>query len=339
MGVAAASLHDALGDLGGQRKDAVDQRHLLLPRQRAQLKFDRLTAASQALKARILQGTRADKIAACGEDKQDRQRLIVLHTHEQLDELEGFVSPLHVLNPKQHRTLPTGPLEQGGQDLTFLFAEPIDAQHCCLSGRVWRLELIEEKAEHQLDVEIDQVLGGGVAPEDISDLVSAGTSIIGYYGALAEWFDYGLLGQLAERLADHAFVMIGPDYDGTLPRSEVTDLPNVYWLGPKPYTALPAYLDRFAVATIPFVVNDVTHSVSPLKLFEYMAGGKPVITPPLRECARYPEVFLADGVDEWAEMVELAIELGADDSFRQRMIAAAEQNTWDARVQTILEAL
>ena len=176
-------------------------------------------------------------------------------------------------------------------------------------------------------------------PDDVSDLVSAGTPIVGYYGALAEWFDYGLLEQLAKRLDDHAFVLIGPDYDGTLPRSEVADLPNVHWLGPKPYASLPAYLDRFAVATIPFVVNDVTHSVSPLKLFEYMAGGKAVITPPLRECARYPEVLLADGVDEWAEMIGLAIELGADVSFRHRMITAAEQNTWDARVRTILDAL
>ena len=176
-------------------------------------------------------------------------------------------------------------------------------------------------------------------PDDISELVAAGTPIIGYYGALAEWFDYGLLRQLAERLDGHAFVLIGPDYDGTLPRSEVTELANVHWLGPKPYASLPAYLDRFAVATIPFVVNEVTHAVSPLKLFEYMAGGKPVITPPLRECARYREVLLADGVDEWAEMIELAVELGADDSFRSRMIAAAEQNTWDARVRTILDAV
>jgi glycosyltransferase involved in cell wall biosynthesis len=119
----------------------------------------------------------------------------------------------------------------------------------------------------------------------------------------------------------------------------VAELANVHWLGPRPYATLPAYLDRFSVATIPFVVNDVTHSVSPLKLFEYMAGGKPVITPPLRECARYREVLLADGVDEWAEMIELAIELGADDSFRRRMIAAAELNTWDARVRTILDAV
>jgi polysaccharide pyruvyl transferase CsaB len=176
-------------------------------------------------------------------------------------------------------------------------------------------------------------------PNEIAELVADGTPIIGYYGALAEWFDYRLLGGLAERLIDHAFVLIGPDYDGTLPRSGVTDLPNVHWLGPRPYASLPAYLSHFAVATIPFVVNDVTHSVSPLKLFEYMAGGKPVITPPLRECARYPEVLLADGVDEWIEMIELAIELGADRSFQQRMVAAAEANTWDARVQTILEVL
>lgn len=176
-------------------------------------------------------------------------------------------------------------------------------------------------------------------PDDISDIVAAGTPIVGYYGALAEWFDYRLLADLAERMPDVAFVLIGPDYDGTLPESKIADIANVHWLGSKPYGALPAYLDRFSVATIPFVVSDVTHSVSPLKLFEYMAGGKPVITPPLRECARYPEVLLADGVDEWAEMVELAIELGADPTFRAKMVAAANENTWDARVKTILDAV
>jgi hypothetical protein len=50
-------------------------------------------------------------------------------------------------------------------------------------------------------------------------------------------------------------------------------------------------------------------------------------------------VLLADGVDEWAEMVELAIELGADATFRAKMVAAANENTWDARVKTILDAV
>lgn len=176
-------------------------------------------------------------------------------------------------------------------------------------------------------------------PADLEELVDAGVPIVGYYGALAEWFDYELLAELAERLPHYAFVLIGPDYDGTLPRSKITAMANVHWLGPKPYGTLPAYLVRFSVATIPFVVNDVTHAVSPLKLFEYMAGGKPVVTPPLRECARHSEVLLAHGVDEWVEMLELAIELSEDPGFQQRMIAGARDNTWEARVATILDAI
>ena len=134
-------------------------------------------------------------------------------------------------------------------------------------------------------------------------------------------------------------MLIGPDYDGTLPRSGITSLSNVNWLGAKPYGGLPAYLTHFSVATIPFIVNEVTHAVSPLKLFEYMAGGKPVVTPPLRECARQSEVLLADGPEEWIEMLDLAIELSADPGYQQRMIEAARLNTWDARVSSILDAI
>src|SRR5665811_2161361 len=176
-------------------------------------------------------------------------------------------------------------------------------------------------------------------PDDLAGVAPPGVPVVGYYGALAEWFDYGLLSGIAERLPDHAFVLIGPDYDGTLTKSKVLDRPNVHWLGSKPYGSLPAYLERFDVAAIPFVVTEVTHSVSPLKLFEYMAGGKPVITPPLRECAQYDTVLIADGADEWSEMIGIARELATDPSYVATLRATAAANTWDARVQTILDAL
>ena len=73
------------------------------------------------------------------------------------------------------------------------------------------------------------------------------------------------------------FVFIGPNYDQSMDGQPVFDLDNVHWLGPKDYDELPRYLQEFSVATIPFVLNDVTHAVSPVKLHEYLAAGKPVV--------------------------------------------------------------
>jgi glycosyltransferase involved in cell wall biosynthesis len=174
-------------------------------------------------------------------------------------------------------------------------------------------------------------------PEDLAEVLSD-KPVIGYYGALAEWFDYDLLEAAARRL-DYDFVLIGPDYDGTAAGSPALALPNVHWLGPRPYGNLPAYLTRFDAATIPFMVNDVTHAVSPIKLFEYMAAGKPVVTPPLRECARYRAVQIGEGVDGYVTELERAVARATDSDHVALLQRTARANTWEARVRTLIEAV
>ena len=187
-------------------------------------------------------------------------------------------------------------------------------------------------------VDFDHFSGDHPRPDDLAD-IPADARVVGYYGALAEWFDYDLLHAAARRLADWHFVLIGPDYDGTASTHPALALPNVHWLGTRPYATLPAYLDAFTVATIPFVVNDVTHAVSPLKLFEYMAGGKPVVTPPLRECARYRAVQIGEGVDGFVAEIERAAELTKDPAHVDLLRRTAKANTWEARARTIIEAV
>ena len=186
-------------------------------------------------------------------------------------------------------------------------------------------------------VDYEHFAGDHPRPADLA--VPEGAPIVGYYGALAEWFDYDLVGEAAERLPDHHFVLIGPDYDGTASHHRTLALPNVHWLGTRPYLDLPGYLNAFTVATIPFVVNEVTHAVSPLKLFEYMAGGKPVVTPPLRECARYRAVQIGEGVDGFVAEITHAVELGSDPAHVELLRRTARANTWDARARTIIEAV
>lgn len=208
------------------------------------------------------------------------------------------------------------------------------------------MDLLEEVRGERPDavlvpngVDFDHFAGSaGEPPDDMAPLLD-GAPIIGYYGALAEWFDYDLIEQVSETLPEMHFVLIGPDYDGTAARSNALHRPNVTWLGPRPYRDLPRYLARFDVATIPFVVNDVTHAVSPLKLFEYMAGGKPIVTPPLRECARYRVVQIADGVDGFVTEIGRALDLAGDPEHLTLLRRTARANTWEARVRTIIEAV
>ncbi len=176
-------------------------------------------------------------------------------------------------------------------------------------------------------------------PVDIADLVGAGRPIIGYYGALARWFDYELVAHAAEARGDCEFLLIGPDFDGSLAASHIARLPNVHWLGEKKYEDLPAYLHYFTVATIPFLINDITRATSPVKLFEYMAGGKPIVATDMPECREYSCVMVARDADEYTAMLDEAIHRGKLDGYRRELDREARDNTWQRRVKQIIERL
>jgi glycosyltransferase involved in cell wall biosynthesis len=176
----------------------------------------------------------------------------------------------------------------------------------------------------------------GPPPSDLEPLLAK--PIVGYYGAMAKWLDYELAEHAARSLPDFNFVFIGPNYDDSMKGQPVFDLTNVVWLGTKPYDDLPAYLYRFSVASIPFQVNDVTHRVSPLKLFEYMAGGKPVVTTAMRECQHYsPPVLIAKDGSDWVDRLVEAERLSHDPDFVAILQRTARANTWDERVGTLID--
>ena len=172
-----------------------------------------------------------------------------------------------------------------------------------------------------------------LADEEFAKLVATGKPIAGYYGALARWFDYALLEATAQRRPDWSFVLIGPDHDGSLARSGVARLPNVHWLGTRPYVALPGYLHRFDVATIPFAINEITLATSPLKLYEYFAAGRPVISTPMPECAAFAEVQLVKDAEQFAAALDVARARAGDAGLRQRLHGIATANTWRSRAR------
>lgn len=179
----------------------------------------------------------------------------------------------------------------------------------------------------------------GPIPSDLTALLRPGHPVIGYYGALASWVDYELIRFAALRRPDLEFVLIGPDYDGSLAHTDVLALPNVHRLDSRPYADLPGYLRGFDVATIPFVVNDVTESTSPIKLFEYMAARKPVVTTAMSECRRYDGVWIAEDGEQFAALLDRALASRGDVAHLARLDAVARANTWHARVEQILDAV
>jgi hypothetical protein len=179
----------------------------------------------------------------------------------------------------------------------------------------------------------------GRIPDDLQAILRAGRKIVGYHGALARWFDYDLLEGVARAMEHLSFVLVGVDYDGTLKRSALLDRPNVYWLGLKPYRELPDYLGWFEVGMVPFVINSITEATSPIKLWEYLAAGTPVVSTDLPMCRGLEGVSIARGVSEFCAAIARAIDARQDEAFRNRLQQAARENTWDTRAAQILAAL
>ena len=182
----------------------------------------------------------------------------------------------------------------------------------------------------------------GVPPADdpeLAALLAEGRPIAGYYGALARWLDYELLYRAACLRPDWRFVLIGPSLDESFRGRPLFELPNVAWLGPRPYRLLPGYLAAFDVALIPFVRDEVTRAVSPLKLYEYLAGGKPVVATAIPECQAIPEVEVVGTPEELARALDACRARGSDVAFRERLRDLGRQSSWAVRVETTLTAL
>jgi glycosyltransferase involved in cell wall biosynthesis len=101
-------------------------------------------------------------------------------------------------------------------------------------------------------------------------------------------------------------VLLGGTFDVDV--SRLRGLPNVQLLGQQPYETMPQYLFHFDACIIPFKINPITEATDPVKLYEYLSGGKPVISVKLPELAPYRDyVYLADDAAEFAAKLDQAL--------------------------------
>lgn len=163
--------------------------------------------------------------------------------------------------------------------------------------------------------------------------------VLGYYGCLAQWFDYDLVIEVAKRQPDWCFVLVGYCFDDTVSRLREAGVENILLYPAQPYRKLPSFASGFDVQIIPFVMNEITRATSPVKLFEYMATGKPILTSPMPECLHYQSVTTYTDADSFIQRVHTLMDLRHDPDYCRILEQEAKANTWDARVETILNAL
>lgn len=173
------------------------------------------------------------------------------------------------------------------------------------------------------------------------NIINENKPIVGYYGALASWFDYDLVKYLASKRKDYNIVLFGIKYDDSLEKAGLNQYNNIHYLGCRNYSELQNYANKFNVCTIPFLINSITQATSPVKLFEYMALGKPIITTAMNECKKYKSVMIANNKDEFIELVDKAIKMNKENNLDYFNLLQKEalENRWEAKSANIIELL
>lgn len=176
-------------------------------------------------------------------------------------------------------------------------------------------------------------------PKPIQSIVKKDKPVIGYFGAIANWFDFEMIEYAAKQRKEYEFLMIGPNY-GTHNLdclATLKEIPNLHFVGAVDYKTLPYVASYFTVATIPFLLNDITESTSPIKLFEYMAMGKPVVTTAMRECFKYPVVRIAKDKEDFVAALDESVAKAEDERFLMEIAGEAERNSWIKKAEELAE--
>jgi hypothetical protein len=144
---------------------------------------------------------------------------------------------------------------------------------------------------------------------------------------------------LATEKPEYEILLIGWDYDGSIKKANLDAYPNITVIGPIDYKVLPEYAAFFDVSTIPFMINDITESTSPIKLFEYMALGHPIVTTNMPECRKYKSVLIGTSHDEFIRKIDEAVQLGNNKEYKDILLQEALENTWASKARDIADLI
>ena len=162
-----------------------------------------------------------------------------------------------------------------------------------------------------------------------------GRRVIGYYGAIAEWFDCDLVEAVARRHPECSVLLIGADTVHA--KERLADTPNVAFTGEMPYDRLPFYLHGFDICLLPFKVIPLTLATNPVKAYEYLSAGKPVVAVDLPEMKQFDGLlYAAQDAAMFVDAVTNLIEKPEPTELFQRRQAFAAGQTWVHRCKTLI---
>jgi glycosyltransferase involved in cell wall biosynthesis len=247
-----------------------------------------------------------------------------------MDELSKFkFAPAKLLELEQELIDRADIVFTGGSSLFEAKKDRHDNIHCFPSS-VDRVHFLKARAR-QFD------------PADQEDLPKPR---LGFYGVIDERFDSELLDKVAEMRPHWSFVMVGPVVK--ISEEDLPKRPNIHYLGSKTYDQLPAYLSGWDVALMPFAMNESTLFISPTKTPEYLAGGKPVVSTPIKDVVRHyghlEGVKIADTAEDFVAQCETALALSGQRggdwlAEADLMLSATSWDTTQARMAGLIEEL
>ncbi|MEW9121224.1 MAG: glycosyltransferase [Thermotaleaceae bacterium] len=159
--------------------------------------------------------------------------------------------------------------------------------------------------------------------------------IVGFVGVIQEWIDLELIYRMAKEYRSWTIVMVGPLGAG-IDVENLKALPNVHFVGGKKPEELPSYIKAFDVCMNPFRQSELTKNVSPLKFYEYLATGKPIVTVDMPAVRQFKDcVYISQDEDGFIENVKKAIEKSGE-SLKEKQIEKAKECSWERKVKDIL---
>lgn len=167
-------------------------------------------------------------------------------------------------------------------------------------------------------------------PAEIADLPRP---IIGFHGLLADWVDFELIKKTAEHFKNGSVVLIGKVAVDAEQKVKILDgVPNIHFLGRKPYAELPAYCKGFDVALNPFAINELTLAANPLKVREYLAAGLQVVSTDIPEVRILKHCLLGTDHADFISKVKYAL---ANPVPKEEISDSIREESWDAKVDEL----
>jgi glycosyltransferase involved in cell wall biosynthesis len=187
---------------------------------------------------------------------------------------------------------------------------------------------------HGVDLDhFAQARDDSIEPPD--DLRALPRPIVGFFGLIEKWIDLDLIDYLAEQRPEWTFVLVGRV---AVPQDEVPRRANIRMLGVRPYELLPRYGSQFDVAIIPYRLTRQVINANPIKLREYLAMGKPIVSVSTPEIDKYADVVrIAHSREEFLAHLDAAIADGSPAAEAERRVARVAQEGWDARLRRVME--